>query len=144
MTYEPTNILKLRIRHEERRNTFTALNYQMKGHITFGEVKYKFSNRMTLYSRLYYFNAPTGTTVGALEYLWPNVMINNFWFTTMVGRNARGYRYYIMPNLRLTRTTSLWLKYEYVYAKGPEIVDDPASYLGDVTHVFKLQYDVKW
>jgi len=142
ITYSPSSLLSLRVRYEERRNTFTDIDYQMKGYITFGEIKYKPSRIFTINSRIMYFDAPRGTTVGALEYLWHRVLTSFYWFTPTGGGN--GYKFYIMPNLKLSRNTSIWLKYEYAYYYGDEIEEEADKIINRVDHVFRLQYDVKW
>ncbi|MFC2062272.1 helix-hairpin-helix domain-containing protein [Elusimicrobiota bacterium] len=132
LIHEASDSVRLKWRYETINNTYPEINTRMYGYTTFGELKYKPTTALTIYSRITYWDAPKGISAGAMEYTWPNALIP-YTYYSVYGATEKSYRWYIMPTLRFSRDAKLWAKYEY----WPN--DDGAD-----KSVFKLQYDFSW
>ncbi|MFC2091974.1 ComEA family DNA-binding protein [Elusimicrobiota bacterium] len=132
MVHEPSMNLRLKWRLEIVDNAYKELGVNMSGYMTFGEFKYKPSSALTIYTRVTYWDAPKGVSAGAMEYVWPNSLIP-FGYYSIYSSADKAYRLYIMPTIKLSAKSKLWMKYE-LWPKAQ----------GSSENVFKLQYDCSW
>ena len=150
LTYAPTSKVRLRWRWEDVFIRYPVVNDQWRGYITYGEVKYKPSKLLSIDSRIIFFNTPEDVYVSELEYYWPRslmiVSYDNMW------DGRKGMRFYIMPRIKFSRNSTLWIKIETNLYDFPEDYynvsysdyDAESKYQNDATHKFKVQYDFKF
>jgi hypothetical protein len=129
LMHYPSNNVRLKWRYEHINNSYTEINDSDSGIVTFGELKYKPTTSLTVYTRITYWDTGNETTVGALEFLWPNVIDTSGFYRT----GEKNYRWYIMPTVKFSKKSKLWFKYEF----WPK---EETAY----KNVFKLQYDCSW
>jgi hypothetical protein len=130
--YEPESELRLKLRYETVDNTYRQLGISMFGYTVFVEIKYKPSSSFTIYSRATYWDAPAGVSSGAMEYTWPNSLIPFGYYSTYSAQE-KDFRFYVMPTLRLSSKSKLWMKCEF-WPKRESAAKN----------VFKMQYDCSW
>ena len=129
LIHEPTGNVRLKLRLETVDNAYKELGANMFGYMTFAELRYKPTPALTIFSRVTYWDANDGASVGAMEFTWPNALIPFGYYR----ESEKAFRWYIMPTMKFSKKAKLWLKYEF----WPK--------LGEAAkNVFKLQYDFSW
>ncbi len=132
LIHEPSSDVRLKWRLETVDSAYKELGVNMNGYMSFGELKYKPTSCLTVFSRITYWDAPKGVSTGAMEYTWPNALIPFGYYSTY-SATQKNFRWYIMPTLKFSKSSKLWLKYEF-WPKTD----------GAAKNVFKIQYDCSW
>jgi len=145
VTWNPVDRVTFKVRWDGRKNRIYELNQVDRGCLVFSDLKYIPTVKLKLEGRLIFFEADPGVAVSETEFLWPMSLTPLHWWTY-----GKGVRYYVIVTQEITKNTNLWIKYEntfYLNDYGitrPENKEELDKIIGSRSHVFRLQWDVKW
>jgi len=145
VTWSPTGRVTLKVRWDGRKNRIYELNQVDRGYLVLSDLKYIPAARLKLEGRLIFFAADPGVAVSESEFLWPMALTPFHWWTY-----GKGVRYYLVVAQEVTKNTNLWVKYENTFyfndygITRPENKEELDKIIRGRSHVFRLQWDVKW
>ena len=155
ITMRPRGGPQLRIRWDRTRKDYYVSDFDAKSvyhgnevaNLVFGELRYRPTSKLTLETRLTLFDdsGQNGIYISSTEPYWPGITSS---FSPRFDDNINtGLRYYFLINHKLTRNTSVWLRYattrNFDNARLIKTVDEATIEKIAVTekHEFRLQYD---